>query len=379
VPATYQGLACAYAQLGRQGELNVVYQELLKQYPRTAEKFAAQWYLGKYLFERSELSSAYEILSAIPDTSAYYPAAQYYCGCFFVINSRFDEAVGCLQHTAVARPVSGAAWPDFSARGRMALAHALFSAAHYDSALGLYRQVNENAPEYLQALMGSGWAYYMSAKYPEAIMAFNRTLPRLSPHHPYYYEVKFLIAQSHYINANYAAAADSFKNFLAVAFADSVRHLTDTVATGAQLDSLSQAEQQTWQARLTAIDRVFYKQDFYKTLRPDQQAALTMVPERLAESRNLRRDIRERLRLNQAKNFWLGNAQEMADKANRAVFEAEKYKIFIKYNDPIRQLQDKLNEIAPPPPKEEEADEDEEDFQLIDDKPKEEYKMDLKE
>jgi tetratricopeptide (TPR) repeat protein/tRNA A-37 threonylcarbamoyl transferase component Bud32 len=161
----YQGLASAYAKLGRTAEAEQTYQKAIRLRP---QYWAGYNWLGFFYYQHGRYEDAVrmfqQVVALAPDSFQGY----YDLGGVYVVMGDFAKAVPVLQHSIAIRP-TGAAYGN--------LGTALFYERRYDEAVTNFEKAAEIDPRDYVSWRNVGDGYYWaSGKHQQAEVAYRKAI-----------------------------------------------------------------------------------------------------------------------------------------------------------------------------------------------------------
>jgi tetratricopeptide (TPR) repeat protein len=137
------------------------------------------FYSGLAAFEKKDVRTARADFGRVPNSSSYYPQAQYYLGVIQAINGDSDDALASFNR--VSKVATTEALRELAI---INIARIYYEKANYRRAFQYYSQIARSSDLWLQSLFEGAWAFFMIQKH-------NNTLGNIHTIHSPFYSSRF--------------------------------------------------------------------------------------------------------------------------------------------------------------------------------------------
>ncbi len=182
-----------------------------------AQANRARYYVGRYLYSVDELDRAVELLGEVEKSEEEpYLKAQFLLGVTYVRLDKPKPALEAFKNILrYQRDVNDDDFVERMARKTLLnMARLFYSVGQFDKALKYYDQIEQDDPEWLDALFESAWTWFRLGRYDRSLgNLFSLNSPYFADR--YYPEARVLQAVILFTNCHYAEARKAVDTFVA--------------------------------------------------------------------------------------------------------------------------------------------------------------------
>jgi len=171
------------------------------------------YYLGKGLFQKGDISRAIDTFKLVKNGSDFYLRARYFIVAINVREGKFDNAISEIDRMLKSAPVSSSD-PLIMDLAYMAKARILYEEGKYIEAVDAYQHIDSNSAVFEEAVYEMSWIYIRQKEYQKALQSLNILLMSDKKEDPVLVKAEILRGHLLLNKARFSEAQEVFKTII---------------------------------------------------------------------------------------------------------------------------------------------------------------------